>query len=103
MTGKTVERRNAVHDIVGLRSLLVQLVEMLARRHVVANIHQRDCVVEVLFRRLELCGRSPFQMLSTGAEMNVSAISQFLAWSGDDLLKMRFGLVEFVLLHGAQA
>ena len=56
MAGQAIERGQSIDHVVGLCILLLQLVQMLARRHVVAHVHQRDGVVEVLFRRLELGG-----------------------------------------------
>ena len=76
---------------------------MLAGGHVVANVHQRNGVVEVLFGSLELRGRGPFQMLVADVEMNVGAVGQFFAGAANHFLKMRLGLVELVLLHGAQS
>ncbi len=76
---------------------------MLARGHVVADIHQRHGEVEMLLGRLELRGRGALQMLVADAEMNAGPVNQFFDGSGDDLLKMGLRLVEFMLLHGAQS
>ena len=76
---------------------------MLAGGDVVADIHQRNGVVKVLLWGLELRGHGPFQMLVADVEMDVGAVDQFLDGPGDHFLEMRLGLVEFVLLHGAES
>src|ERR1700674_2353044 len=100
--GKTVQRSQAVDHIIGLGILLEQLFEMFAGGDIVADIHQRDGIIEMLLGRLELRGRSTIQVLVADAEMNVGPVDQLFAGAGDDLLKMRLRLVKFMFLHGAQ-
>ncbi len=42
-------------------------------------------------------------MLVTDVQVHRGAIGQFFHGSGNNLLKMRLGLVEFMFLHGAEA
>jgi hypothetical protein len=81
----------------------VQLVQMLAGGDVIAQVHEGNRIVEMFFDRPELRRCGAFQMLVAGIEMNAGAVGQFLAWPGYDLLKMRFRLIELMLLHRAQA
>src|SRR6476659_8207191 len=101
MSGQTVERCQPVNDIVSLRILLQQFVEMLAGGYIIAHIHQRDRKVEVFFGRFELRSRSPFKMLAADTEMHGGAINEFLTRAGQNLLKVWFRLIELVFLHSA--
>src|SRR5579871_3967064 len=49
VTGQAIQRGETVHNIVGLGILLPQSLKMLAGSHIVAHVHQRDGIVEVLF------------------------------------------------------
>src|SRR5215469_1764246 len=87
MTRQTIQRGQPVCDVVRFGVLLEQLIEMLAGGDVITNVHERDCVVEVLFRRFELGCRGSIEMLTANAEMNGCAVGQLLAGSGKHLLE----------------
>src|SRR5579872_311086 len=99
---QAIERGQAINDVVGFGVLLQQLFQVLPGSDVIADIHQRNGVVEVLFWSLELRCRGALQVLVAGVQMYVGAVGQLLARSGNDLLEIRLGLVELVFLHGAQ-
>src|SRR5580692_4615281 len=103
MAGKTIEGSQAVDHKVSLGSLLDQFLYVLAGGDVISEVHQGDRVVKVLFNRLELRGGRTLEILVADAEVNGCAIAQLLTAAGKNLLKHRFGLVEFVLLQGAQS
>ena len=74
---------------------------MLAGLDVIADVHQRDRVVEMLLGRLELV-RHLVEVLVARVHVDIGAIGQFLAGTAEDLLKVRLGLVKLVFLHRAQ-
>ena len=73
MSGKTFEDGKTVPDVVEFPVLADQLVQVLASRHVVANIHQGDDIVVVLFGGLEANGVAG-QLLITRVQMNGGAV-----------------------------
>ncbi len=102
VAGHTVQSGDAVNHIVGFRRLLLEFFKVLAGLNVVAQVHERDGIVEMLFRGFEVVV-DLFQMLGAGTHVHGGAVGEFLAGAANNLLKMGLGLIELVLLQGAQA
>src|SRR5947209_17935707 len=94
VTRKTIERGQSVEDGIRCRSLLEKSLDVLPGSDVVAHIHERDCVVVVLFHGFELLCRGALEVLVANAEMNGSSVSKLAARTGEDLFKQRFRLLE---------
>ncbi len=71
---------------------------MLAGGNVVAHVHQRHGVVVVLFRTLELGGRT-LHVLVAGIEVDRDPVRQFLAGAGHGFLQQALGFLKLALLQ----
>ena len=102
MPHETVQRGHPVPDEVELGILAYQGFEVLPRRKIVAHVHERDGVIVLLFRSLELIG-DVAQVLVAGIEMNGCAIGELRARAANYLFKAHFRTVVFVRLHRLEA
>src|SRR5690349_20856980 len=101
-TSQAVQGGQTIGNVVSLRILFAEFVQMFPGAHVVADIHQRNGVVVVLLGCFKL-SYGGLSVLVTGVEMSSGAVCQFRTGAGYNLLKMALGFVELVFLHGAQS
>jgi len=98
-TGQAGQGCQSVMNIVSLGDLLHQFIEVLPRRNVIAQIHQRYRVVEMLLGCLE-GGSGTLQVLVAGIEVDGRTIAQFTISAGDYLLEKSLGPIELMFLQG---
>ena len=91
----------AVKNELRLRILLQELIELLARRHVVADVDQRHRIVVMLLRRLEV-QRKLFQVFVAGENVHLSPVDKCLVRPGQHFLQVVLGLLKLVFLQCAQ-
>ena len=103
VTGKTVERGQAIDDKIRLWRLLEQFFNVLAGGDVISDIHERDGEIVVFFHAFELLRGRALEVLVASAEMDGGPVGQFLAGAGEHFLKQRFRLLELVFLQSAQS
>src|SRR5208282_4495583 len=101
VTGQAMQGSQAVENELRLRILLQQLVEMLARRHVISDVDERNGIVVMLLSRFELQGKR-FQMLVACQHVNLCPVDQRLVRTAQHLLQVAFRFFELVFLQGAQ-
>src|ERR1700686_4603115 len=101
VTGQAMQCGQPVKNVFCLRILLQELVEVLARRHIVTHVDQRHRVVVILFRCLELQGWL-FHVLVAGEDMHLRPVDQRLVRPAQRFLEVAFGLLEFMLLQCAK-
>src|ERR1051326_582390 len=99
LSRQAIDDGHAVVSEVGLAILLENLLQVPARLIVLAGVNQRHRVIKVFFLRFET-GGSGRELLVAEAQVDARAIQQLTRSNGNDLLQERFGLFEFVLLHG---
>ena len=74
---------------------------MLARTNIVADIHQRNRIIIMLFRSFKL-GSATLHLLIARIQMDGGPVGKFSVRARHHLLQQRLRFVVFVLLHCAQ-
>jgi len=82
---QAIQSSQSIDDKIGFGVLLDQFLEVFAGGDVIADIHQGNRVVKVLFEGFELVG-CPLHMLVAGIQMGAGAIGQFEAGTSEYLL-----------------
>ena len=92
VSGQAIQRCHAVPDEIQLGGFLGQRIEVFARSDVIAHIHQRDGIIELLFGCLERSSRPRLNLLSAGVQVDAGTVGNAGLAPVDNLLKNALAL-----------
>ena len=98
-TGQAIESCHRVDDVIGLGRSFARAIEVFASLIPTSQVHQRDALRIVVFRRLQNKSGRVRDSLLADAQMHPGAVAKFLTWTFQDTLERLPGTKEFLLLE----